>query len=152
METKTHVVFDRANTNQKIDDEDDNGAFNAIDIGTDKAFRCHCHDDPEKESVELEVFTNEPVTEAIDVLEIAFHKGKQRKTKFSVDYIDTDDKKHHIGTYESSGETTNYEKFLLPEKIKGFKGIVVTFKGNNDKSPWFAVKGIRLAKFIEKTL
>ena len=148
-ETKTHVVFDRANTNAKIENEEEHGVFNAIDLGVDKAFYANTTDD---ESVEIECHCNDPVKDAIDVLEIAFVKGKLRKTKFSVDYIDSEDKKHHVGTYESSGETSNYEKFLMPEKVKDLKGLVITFKGNNDRSPWFAVKGIRLAKFVEKTL
>jgi hypothetical protein len=95
---------------------------------------------------------HEPVSEEIQVLEVAFHKGKTRKTTFAVDYIDTDDKTHHIGTFTSPGDTNNYGKYLFPDKVKNLKTLVVTFKHNSDRSPWFGVKGIRLAKFIEKPL
>lgn len=100
-----------------------------------------------------EYHCHEPVSEEIQVLEIAFHKGKTRKTTFAVDYIDADDnKKHHIGTFTSPGDTNNYTKYLFPDKVKNLKTLVVTFKHNSDRSQWFGVKGIRLAKFIEKPL
>lgn len=150
VETKTHVVFDRANTNAKITDAEEQ-ALKAIDIGSDSVFYAHVPESDD-ESVEIECHCNDPVKDEIDVLEIAFHKGKLRKTKFAVDYLDSDFKKHHVGTYESKGESSNYEKFIFPEKIKDIKGLIITLKSNNDGSPWFAVKGIRLAKFVEKTL
>lgn len=109
----------------------------AGDKGGDCCACYHCH---------------EPVAEEIQILEVAFHKGKTRKTTFSVDYIDADNKKHHIGTFTSPGDTNNYTKYLFPDKVKNLKTLVVTFKHNSDRSPWFGVKGIRLARFIEKTL
>lgn len=146
----SHVMFDRATTNAKVDDDEVFGPMNAIDLTKDAAFYAKVVD--EKNPIELCCHCDDPVRDEIQVLEIAFHKGKLRKTKFSVDYIDESDKKHHVGTFESKGETGSFEKFPLPEKIKNFKGLVITFKGNNDRSPWFAVKGVRLARFIEKTL
>lgn len=150
METKTHIVFDNAKTNIKVDDEEESGAFNAVNLASPKAF-CASKDN-ENETIELECYNYEPCRDEINVLEIAFKHGKHTRTKFAVDYIGEDDKKSHIGTYESSGKTSEYEKFLMPEKVKGLKGLVITFKGNDDNSPIFGVKGIRLAKFIEKTL
>lgn len=149
----SHITFDRAETNANVEDEEVFGPMNAVDLTKDAAFfaKVSSGDDNQNE-IELCCHCDEVVRDEIQVLEIAFHKGKLRKTKFSVDYIDEDDKKHHVGTYESKGETSSFEKFLMPEKIKNFKGLVITFKGNNDRSPWFAVKGIRLAKFVEKTL
>lgn len=147
----SHVMFDRATTNAKVDDEEKCGATNAIDLTNNNAFIGNVGDNNNQE-ITLECHCDNPVNDEIDILEIAFHKGKLRKTKFAVDYLDTDYKKHHVGTYESAGNTNNYEKFLMPQKVKGMKGLVITFKGNNDRSPWFAVKGIRLAKFVEKTL
>lgn len=146
----SHILFDSATTNTEVTEEEAFGPMNAIDLTKDSAFFAMVTDD--KNAVELCCHCNDVVEDEIQVLEIAFHKGKLRKTKFSVDYIDEEDKKHHVGTYESKGETSNFEKFLMPEKIKNFKGLVITFKGNNDRSPWFSVKGIRLARFIEKTL
>jgi len=148
----SHIIFDSATTNVNVEDDEVFGPTNAIDLTKDSAFFAKVTDESKDSTLELCCHCNDVVTDEIQVLEIAFHKGKLRKTKFSVDYIDEEDKKHHVGTYESKGETSNFEKFLMPEKIKNFKGLVITFKGNNDRSPWFAVKGIRLARFIEKTL
>lgn len=146
----SHILFDYANTDSK-NTEDEREAMKAIDTMSDEVFYSNI-DNENPEGVSLECCCHDPVKEEIDVLEIAFHKGKLRKTKFSVDYIDSEDKKHHIGTYESSGENSNYEKFIFPEKVKDIKAIVLRLKSNNDGSPWFAVKGVRLARFIEKTL
>jgi hypothetical protein len=144
-ETVSHILFDRASTNAK-DVETKHSPVNAIDLTRDEAFYA------KGEDIELTCHCHNHFQEGIDVLEIAFVKGKLRKTKFSVDYIDKDDKKHHVGTYEINGLTSDFQKFFFPSKVKDLKGVVITFKGNNDKSPWFMIKGIRLAKFIEKTL
>jgi hypothetical protein len=148
-ETVSHVLFDRASTNAKSI-EAKHSPVNAIDLTRDEAFYAKSVND--NEGIELTCHCHNHVSEGIDVLEIAFVKGKLRKTKFSVDYIDKDDKKHHVGTYESSGLTSDFQKFFFPSKVKDLKGVVIGFKGNNDKNPWFMIKGIRLAKFIEKTL
>jgi hypothetical protein len=146
--TKSHIIFDRADASGvNIDTTDDNAdPYNAIDLGIERAFYA------EGEGCCLECHVNDPVDEEIHVLEIAFPKGKLRKTKFSVDYVNSEGTKHHIGTYESTGQTTNYEKFFFPEKVKDIQTICLTFKSNDDGSPWFAVKGVRLARFIEKPL
>jgi hypothetical protein len=153
--TKSHVIFDRAEASGAIkqaNHTEDYGPESAIDLGTDKAFYVESSGDHDKNPVALICHVNEPVDEEIHVLEIAFPKGKLRKTKFSVDYVNSEGTKHHIGTYESTGQTTNYEKFFFPEKVKDIQTICLTFKSNDDGSPWFAVKGVRLARFIEKPL
>jgi hypothetical protein len=147
-ETVSHVLFDRASTNAK-NIEEKHSPINAIDLTRDEAFYAKTDGN---EGIELTCLCHNHVKDEIDVLEIAFVKGKLRKTKFSVDYIDKEDKKHHVGTYESSGTTSEYQKFFFPSKVKDIKGVCITFKGNNDRNPWFMVKGVRLAKFIEKTL
>jgi hypothetical protein len=150
-QTASHILFDYANTDAKNTDE--NEAMKAIDTMSDEVFYSNIDNaSSSEEGVCIECHCHDPIKEEIHVLEIAFHKGKLRKTKFSVEYIDSEDKKHHIGTYQSSGESSNYEKFLFPDKIKNIKAIVLKFKSNNDGSPIFAVKGVRLARFIEKTL
>jgi hypothetical protein len=148
--TASHVLFDYANTDSK-DVKDENEAMKAIDTMSDEVFFSNV-DNENPEGVSLECHCHDPVKEEINVLEVAFYKGKLRKTKFSVDYIDSEDKKHHVGTYESDGESSNYQKFLFPEKVKDIKAIVLKFKSNNDGSSWFGIKGVRLARFIEKTL
>jgi hypothetical protein len=148
-ETKTHVVFDRATTNVPIEEDMRDGPFNAVNLTSEASFFAHRSGD---ESIELECHVDDPCKEEIDVLEIAFHKGKYKRTKFAVDYIDGEDKRLNVGVFASSGTTNNYEKFIFPEKIKGIKGIVITFLGNDDNSPWFGVKAIRLAKHVEGTL
>jgi len=150
VKTASHVLFDYANTDAKNANEQE--AMKAIDTMSDEVFYSNIDNANGEEGVSLECCCHDPVGEEINVLEVAFHKGKLRKTTFSVDYIDSADKKHHIGTYTSSGENSNYEKFLFPDKIKDIKAICLKLKKNNDGSPWFAVKGVRLARFIEKTL
>jgi hypothetical protein len=149
--TKSHIIFDRAEATGINPDTKDHDAdpYNAIDLGIDRGFYAEAVGES---PCCLECYCNEVVEEEIHVLEIAFVKGKLRKTKFSVDYIDDEGKKHHIGTYESTGETNNYEKFFFPEKVKNLQSVCITFKSNSDGSPWFAVKGVRLARFIEKPL
>lgn len=150
-ETKTHVVFDRATTNARIEEDMRDGPFNAINLTSEACFFAHKGEGDKP--IELECYVDDPCKEEIDVLEIAFHMGKYRRTQFSVDYIDEeDDERHRIGVFASSGTTNNYEKFIFPEKVKGIKGIVITFIWNDDNSPWFGVKAVRLAKHVEGTL
>lgn len=149
-ETVSYITFERAKTNAK-DVKESEGPINAIDLTSNSAFYA-LSKDPDNEEVDICVENANAYKDEIDVLEIAFVKGKLRKTKFSVDYINDKDEKHHVGTYESNGKTSNYQKFIFPEKVKDIKGLLIKFKGNNDGYPWFAIKGIRLAKFVEKTL
>jgi hypothetical protein len=143
---KSHVLFHKATSNAQLT-EASNGPINAIDLTSNNAFIAYGDKD-----ASLVVETSEPVEAPIGVLEVAFVQGKQRRTKFGVDYIDVDGNQKHIAEYESPGKTTNFEKYQFPEKITGIKGIVLRFIGNSDNSPLFAVKGVRLAKDITKTL
>ncbi|HEX5518842.1 MAG TPA: hypothetical protein VFX18_00220 [Candidatus Nitrosocosmicus sp.] len=143
---KSHVLFHKATTNAHLTEEA-NGPINAIDLTSNNAFIAYGDKD-----ASLVVECSEPVEAPIGVLEVAFVQGKQRRTKFGVDYIDVDGNQKHIADYESPGKTTNFEKYQFPEKITGIKGIVIKFIGNSDNSPLFAVKGVRLAKDISKPL
>jgi len=147
----SHVLFDdvEIKTGQLAEDSDPRSG---IDTLTDKATFVQATGKEGEDGCCVEYHCHDPVGEEIQVLEVAFYKGKTRKTTFSVDYIDDSGKKHHVGTYTSPGDTNNYSKYLFPDKVKNLRTLVVTFKHNDDRSQWFGVKGIRLAKFIEKTL
>jgi hypothetical protein len=147
----SHILFDDVEIKAGQLAEGSESIF-AIDTLTDKATFIQATAGEDAAECCAEYHLHEPVSEEIQVLEVAFHKGKTRKTTFSVDYIDDSDKKHHIGTFTSPGDTNNYTKYLFPDKVKNLKTLVITFKHNSDRSPWFGVKGIRLAKFIEKPL
>jgi|GEM_PF-7009516 len=143
-QTDSYITFDNAESN--VNGPIGHSPKNALNIGSDDAF--YGEQDAElKDEVSLTCSCNEAVQDEVNVLEIAFVKGKLRQTKFSVDVIMEDDTKKHVGTYEST-LTTNYQKFIFPEKIKGFKGVILKFKGNSDGYPWFSVKGVRMAKFV----
>lgn len=146
----SYIVFaDAKANNAQVEKE----ARNAVDIGSDNIFLAKAVDgtvDGGKE-LELECKCDDIVSDSINVLEIAFAKGKYRRTKFSVDYLDEKGEKRHVGTFESSGRTNNYEKFVMPDKIQNFIGLLITFKSNDDGWPYFAVKGIRIARFVNYT-
>lgn len=149
-----YVKFDEAYVlggHQQVEDEERHGVVNAISPFAANSFVIRS-ENPEKEKVGLEVRVFVPVQEEVRVLEVAFEGGKQRRTRFAVEYIDVHDKKHNIGSFTSSGTTTNFEKFELPSKIKDFKGLSITFLGNDDRFPYFMVRGVRMAKDIDKPL
>lgn len=146
-----YVIFDEAFVlNGKVED-DRHAAINAISHQSDLSFVVKS-EDPEKDKVGLEVRTHVPVYSEVEVLEVCFEGGKQRRTSFAVEVIGVDGSRKPAGEFTSSGKTSNYQKFRLTQKIKDFNGLALIFKGNDDRTPYFMVKGVRLAKHIDKPL